>query len=103
MLSSLCQEVCPDVRRQVQAGIESAGAKLRYTNDHPQLAVFCPLCSPPSDGSVERHAATVLKKGNSCVCTATSRRSALTEGHTVWLTEQTLGKILHVTLDINTT
>ena len=89
---SLCQEVCPEVQRQVLAGIDAACAKLHYTNDHPQLAVFCPHCSSASNsGSVELHAATVLKKGNSCVCTATSRRSALTEGHTVWLAEQTQG------------
>ena len=93
---SLCQEVCAEVRRQVLAGIDAACAKLRYTNDHPQLAVFCPLCSSPSDSCVERHAATVLKKGNSCVCTTTSRHSVLTEGHTVWLTEHTQGNILMV-------
>ena len=97
---SFCQEVCPEVHRQVLAGIDAACAKLRYTNDHPQLAVFCPLCSSPNDSSnAKRHAATVLKKGNSCVCTATSRRSILTEGHTVWLTEQTHGKTLHVALE----
>ena len=97
---SLCQEVCPEVRRQVLAGIDAACAKLCYSNDHPQLAVFCSLCSSTSDSSVERHAATVLKKGNSYVCTATSRRSALTEGHTVWFTEQTQGKTLYVALEI---
>ena len=92
---SLCQEVCPEVRKQVLTGIDAVCAKLRYTNDHPQLAVFCPVCSF-SSGSMERHAATVLKKGSSCVCTATSRRSALTEGHAVWLTEQAQGNTLWV-------
>ena len=93
---SLCQEVCPMVQRQVLAGIDAACAKLHYTNDHPQLAVFCPLCSPPNDSRVERHAATMLKKGNSCVCTATSRRLALTEKHTMWLAEQAQGNVVIV-------
>ena len=97
---SLCQEVCPKVQRQVLAGIDAAYVKLRYTNDHPQFAAFCPLCSSPSNSSVERHAATVLKKGNSCVCTATSRHLTLTEGHTVWLTEQIQGNFSTYNYDL---
>ena len=90
---SLCQKVCPTIRREILAGIRAACEKLRYINDQPQLAVFCPSCTKeapaPSDGD-RRHAAALGESG--CECIETSRHATLTDRHTIWLAEEGQGK-----------
>ena len=90
---SLCQKVCPTIRMEILAGIRAACEKLRYINDQPQLAVFCPSCTkeapPPSDGD-HRHAAALGESG--CECIETSRHAPLTDRHTIWLAEEGQGK-----------
>ena len=88
---SLCREVCPTIQREILAGIKAACEKLRYVNDQPHLAVFCPCCncsieeaSSLSDSN-SRHAA-VLEKDD-CVCVEKSRHAPLNERHTIWLAE----------------
>ena len=91
---SLCQKVCPTIRREIiLTGIRAACEKLRYVDDQPQLAVFCPSCTkeapPPSDGD-RRHAAALGESG--CECIETSRHAPLTDRHTIWLAEKGQGK-----------
>ena len=91
---SLCQQVCPTIRREVLTGISAASAKLRYINDSPKLAVFCPLHTASIEDAAspttkERHAATI--RGEYCVCTETSEFHNLTEGHRVWLSPEPQG------------
>ena len=89
---SLCQKVCPTIRREILAGIRAACEKLCYVNDQLQLAVFCPSCDretkeapPPSDGD-RRHAAALGESG--CECIETSRHAPLTDRHTICLAEE---------------
>ena len=87
--ASDCQEVCPIIRSEVLAGIEAASEKLHYSNDHPELGVFCPspecssqIAASPASSSL-RHAA-VFKKDR-CVCVKTSARTRLNDRQSIWL------------------
>ena len=92
---SLCQKVCPTIQREILAGIRAACEKLRYVNDQPQLAVFCPSCdhhtkeAPPLSDGDHRHAAAMEESG--CECIETSRHAPLTDRHTIWLAEEGQG------------
>ena len=84
--ASVCQEMCPIVQKEILAGIEAASEKLHYSNDRPEVGVFCsckgdPASLPQSD----RHAALVQESGTDCACVETSVTNALDERSTVWL------------------
>ena len=86
--ASVCQEMCPIIRKEILAGIEAASEKLRYSYDRPEVGVFCrchgdPASLPQSD----RHAALVQGSGAdiACTCVETSVTNALDERSTIWL------------------
>ena len=68
------------------AEIEAASEKLHYSNDRPEVGVFCccqgdPASLPQSD----RHAALVQESGTDCACVSeTSVTNALDE-RSIWL------------------
>ena len=85
--ASVCQEMCPIIRKEILAGIEAASEKLHYSNDRPEVGVFCrchgdPASLPQSD----RHAALVQESG-ACTCIETSMTKALDERCTVWFAQ----------------
>ena len=84
----ICQKACPTIREEVITGINAACLKLKYTNDHPHLAVFCqhPGSTASSASHIERHAALIRK--NCAVCTNGPLTFPLHEQHTIWLTEK---------------
>ena len=88
--ASVCQEMCPIVQKEILAGIEAASEKLHYSNDWPEVGVFCcckgdPASLPQSD----RHAALVQESGTDCACVETSVTNALDVRSTVWLGQGT--------------
>ena len=85
--ASVCRKVCPIIQKEILAGIEAASEKLRYSNDRPEVGVFCryhgdPALLPQSD----RHAALVQESGtgSACMCVETSESNALDEWSTIW-------------------
>ena len=89
---TMCLEACPIIREDVLAGINTACEKIKYTNDHPQLAFFCQHpkitsvgAAPPS--IVARHAACINKESNRCACVKGPHTFQLQEQHKLWLTE----------------
>ena len=93
--ASVCQEACPTIRKEILAGIEAASEKLHYSNDHPEVAVFCSCQGVAASlpNSV-RHAAIVQEGGEDCACIETSLSTALDERHTVWLGQGMLQSFL---------
>ena len=88
--ASVCQEMCPIVQKEIRAGIEAASEKLHYSNDRPEIGVFCcckgdPASLPQSD----RHAALVQESGTDCACVETSVTNALDERSAIWLDQGT--------------
>ena len=96
--AKVCQEVCPIIRKEILAGIEAASKKLRYSNDHPELAVFCPCSKCASKGATNcfRHAA-ILNEDN-CVCVETSKSTPLDERQSIWLDHSKLAIIDSITV-----
>ena len=92
---SVCQEACPTIRKEILAGIEAASEKLHYSNDHPEVAVFCSCQGVAASlpNSV-RHAAIVQEGGEDCACVETSLSTALDERHTIWLGQGMLQSFL---------
>ena len=84
---SLCQQVCPTIQEKILAGVHSACEKLQYINDHPDLAIVCPLHTSKeatiSPGVRDWHAAVI--EGEYCVCTETSEFADLNDSHKLWL------------------
>ena len=87
----ICLKACPTIREEVITGINAACSKLRYTNDHPHLAVFYqhPGNSASPANHIERHAAFIRK--DCAVCTNGPLTFPLHKQHTIWLTESTQG------------
>ena len=82
----MCVEHCPTIRKEITNGIVAACKVLKYANDHPQLAFFCPHSgSVEVKGEEDRHAATILDKGGYCSCTQTKHFFELEEKHNIWL------------------
>ena len=82
---SVCQEMCPIVRKEILTGIEAASEKLHYANDHPELGVFCSCQGdaaslPPS----ARHAALVEEGGKDYTCVESSVTDSLDERSAIW-------------------
>ena len=90
--ASVCQEVCPIIRKEILAGIEAASKKLRYSNDHPELGVFCPCSECASEGTANssRHAAILGDSEDECVCVETSDSTPLDERQSIWLDQSKL-------------
>ena len=93
--ASVCLKACPIIREDIFTGIDAACKKLRYINDTPQLAVFCPhpSASPPPSTEL-RHAAVVEKEDNCCMCTKSKVFAELEDKHTIWLQEAKEGMTL---------
>ena len=92
---SVCHKACPTIRKEILAGIEAASEKLHYSNDHPEIAVFCSCQGDAASlpNSV-RHAAIVQEGGEDCACVDTSLSTTLDERHTVWLGQGMLQSFL---------
>ena len=93
MTASVCQKACSTIRKEILAGIEAASEKLHYSNDHPELGVFCPCpecttegATPPANGN--RHAAILGE--DDCVCVETCVSTPLDERQSIWLDQGTL-------------
>lgn len=92
--AGVCHKACPIIREEIRDGMKSACEKLKYVNDCPQLAVFCPhptyeSCQPPS--TELRHAAVVEEEDDCCMCTKTKVITALAAEHKIWLQEASQG------------
>ena len=95
--ADVCHTVCPDIREEILSGITSACEKLKYLNNTPQLAVFCPHpsiaeASPPS-GEL-RHAALVEVEDNCFMCTKETIVDELKNEHKIWLSDRQKGRFL---------
>ena len=96
--ADVCHTVCPVIREEILSGITSACKKLKYLNDTPQLAVFCPHpssseASPPLNTEL-RHAALVEVKDNCFMCTKETIVDKLKDEHKIWLSDRHRGKLL---------
>ncbi len=65
----VCSAVCPTIRKQIVYGIHASCHTLRYDEEQPQSAFFCP-CAPPYSAEVPRfHSAELLLKEGYLRCT----------------------------------
>ena len=96
--ADVCHTVCPVIREEILSGITSACEKLKYLNDTPQLAVFCPHHSSteasPSLNTELRHAALVEVKDNCFMCTKETIVDKLKDEHKIWLSDRQKSKFL---------
>ena len=87
--SGVCQKMCPKILSQVLSGIDASCRTLRYNNDRPHLAFFCPcvpthLSSPASD----LHAAELFKEEGSLRCSMDETVTFDIDSiHSIWLQE----------------
>ena len=105
--SDVCQKMCPTILSQVLSGIDASCRTLRYNNDRPHLAFFCPcaLALPSSSSAVidpsQHHAAELFEKEGSLRCTIDeSVTFRVDSNHLVWL--QSLSKCTCTTICILT-
>ena len=97
---SVCHTVCPVIREEILSGITSACEKLKYINDTPQLAVFCPHpssaeASPPPSTEL-RHAALVEVEDNCLMCTKGKIVGDLQDKHTIWFGDRKKGRVREI-------
>ena len=97
---SVCRTVCPVIREEILSGITSACEKLKYINDTPQLAVFCPHpssaeASPPPSTEL-RHAALVEVEDNCLMCTKGKIVGDLQDKHTIWFGDRKKGRVREI-------
>ena len=97
--SGVCQKMCPKIFSQVLSGIDVSCRTLRYSNDRPHLAFFCPCASAtPSSPSAASdpshyHAAKLFEEEDSLRCTIDqSVTFRVDSSHSVWL--QSLSKCM---------
>ena len=95
--ADVCHTMCPVIREEILSGITSACEKLKYLNDTPQLAVFCPhpssaKASPPSSTEL-RHAALVEVEDNCFMCTKGKIVGDLQDKHTIWFGDRKKGRV----------
>ena len=99
--SGVCQKMCPKIFSQVLSGIDVSCRTLRYNNDRPHLAFFCPcaasLATPSSPSAAsdpsQHHAAELFEEEDSLRCTIDqSITFRVDSSHTVWL--QSLSKCM---------
>ena len=90
--SDVCQKMCPTIISQVLSGIDASCRTLRYNNDRPHLAFFCPcsLATPCSSSAAsdppQHHAAELFKEEGSLRCTIDqSVTHKVDSNHSVWL------------------
>ena len=87
--SGVCQEMCPKILSQVLSGIDASCRTLRYNNDQPHIAFFCPCVlshqsSPKSASNL--HAAKLFEKEGSLMCTIDETVTFdMDSGHSIWL------------------
>ena len=87
---SVCQKVCPTIRKEILAGIEAASKKLRYSNDHPQLGVFCRCSKCTSEGATNSSCHAAILEEDGCICVETSDSTPLDEKQSIWLDQSKL-------------
>ena len=90
--SDVCQKMCPMILSQVLTGIDASCRTLRYNNDRPHLAFFCPCASattssPSAAGDPsQHHAAELFKEEGSLRCTIDHTVTRKVDSsHCVWL------------------
>ena len=90
--ADICQKICPMILSQVLSGIHASCRTLRYSNDRPHLAFFCPCAfAPPSSPTTacdppQRHAAELFNEEGSLRCTIDqSVTYRINSNHSVWL------------------
>ena len=95
--SDVCRKMCPTILSQVLSGIDASCRTLRYNNDRPHLAFFCPcaLATPSSPSAAsdppQHHAAELFEEEGSLRCTIDqSVTFRVDSNHSVWL--QSLSK-----------
>ena len=87
--SGVYQEMCPKILNQVLSGIDASCRILRYNNDQPHLAFFCPCVlthqsSPKSASNL--HVAKLFEKEGSLMCTIDETVVFdIDSGHSIWL------------------
>ena len=94
--ASVCQDVCPTIRKEILAGIEAASVALHYSEDHPELGVFCPCSECISEGATNssHHAAILVEDECVCTCVETSVSIPLNERQTIWLDQSKLASVI---------
>ena len=102
-LPSICPKVCTLVLRNILDGIKAAYRALHYSDDHPDLAFFCPhdtsTESNPETTTVSTprpHVARVNVEYKTLMCTKDADVfGELKPRHTVWLPEPPQSKTSH--------
>ena len=93
---SVCHTVCPVIREEILSSITSACEKLKYINDTPQLAVFCPHSLSaevsPHHSTELRHAALVKVEDNCLMCTKGKMVDDLQDKHSIWFSDKQKGR-----------
>ena len=89
--SGVCRRMCPMILSQVLSGIDASCRTLRYNNDQPHLAFFCP-CVPTHPSSPKSasnlHAAELFKEEDSLRCTIDETVTFdIDSFHSIWLQE----------------
>ena len=65
-----CLKACPVIRNHILTGIDASCRTLRYSNDRPHFAFFCPCTlNSPTSGTPQHHAAELFKEEGSLRCT----------------------------------
>ena len=87
---TVCSKVCSEIRNAILTGIDVSCRTLRYSNDRPHLAFFCPCALTPPSSSVsgppQRHPAELFKEEGSLMCTIDEDiTSKVDPMHAIWL------------------
>ena len=86
-----CIKHCPTIREQILDGVNAVCKVLKYINDHPHMAFFCPHSDDTETKSKQdRHAATISEDGNYFSCTMSDNYFHLDVKHKLWLKGQGL-------------
>ena len=87
----VCCKMAPTIRNLIFDGIDAAASTLRYNNDRPQEAFFCPHSDSDSGqthsntSTIPPHAATITEDQKYWECTKDALFGKLSEKEKIWL------------------
>ena len=93
----VCSKVCPQVRKSIMEGVNSASNALHYNNDKPIASFFCPHDGSPESTQSKLHFAEIFEDTKIWRCSiSTDVDGDLEFKHTIW--QDKLGEFMQCEL-----
>ena len=93
----VCLKVCPEVRRSIIEGVNSASNALHYNNDKPIASFFCPHDGSPESTQSRLHFAEIFEDTKLWRCSINVDLDGDLEfKHTIW--QDKVGEFIHIVI-----